>query len=361
MKIILANPRGFCAGVNMAIECLEARPRILRAAALRLSRDRPQQVSSSSASGSAGPSSSSRSTKFPRVARCSTAPTASRRRSATRPASGKLLAIDATCPLVTKVHLEAVKYATRRVHDHPHRPRGPRRGHRHHGRSARPDGPGRDGRRRRSARGPRRQQSCLSDPDDAQCRRRQHRDRRTPRTSSPRSPTRPRTTSATPPRTARRPSANWPRRPTWCSCSAARTARTASGWPRSPMRWASPAHLIDGVAEIQRSWFDRRRDRPDHRRRQRAGGRCSGVHRVSANQLRRDRSRKKRSDPKAFTSRCPSRSGNSWLPIPCSGPAPPRTNWIRSCRPTGRKGGTERGMCDVTPGPDSIANLASIT
>jgi 4-hydroxy-3-methylbut-2-enyl diphosphate reductase len=23
MKIILANPRGFCAGVNMAIECLE--------------------------------------------------------------------------------------------------------------------------------------------------------------------------------------------------------------------------------------------------------------------------------------------------------------------------------------------------
>ncbi|MFM8727229.1 MAG: 4-hydroxy-3-methylbut-2-enyl diphosphate reductase, partial [Planctomycetaceae bacterium] len=23
MKVLLANPRGFCAGVNMAIECLE--------------------------------------------------------------------------------------------------------------------------------------------------------------------------------------------------------------------------------------------------------------------------------------------------------------------------------------------------
>ena len=46
-----------------------------------------------------------------RVAPALLAPTASRPRSASRPGAGKLRAIDATCPLVTKVHLEAVKYA----------------------------------------------------------------------------------------------------------------------------------------------------------------------------------------------------------------------------------------------------------
>ena len=77
----------------------------------------------------------------------------------------------------------------------------------------------------------------------------------------PRSPTRPRTTSATPPRTARRRCASWRRRPTWCSCWAARTARTASGWPRSPASLGPRAHLIDGVAEI-RAGVVRRRRRP---------------------------------------------------------------------------------------------------
>ena len=38
--------------------------------------------------------------------------TASRPRFATRPADGSWSPIDATCPLVTKVHLEAIKYAT---------------------------------------------------------------------------------------------------------------------------------------------------------------------------------------------------------------------------------------------------------
>ena len=41
MKIILANPRGFCAGVNMAIESLERSLEFFGAPALRLSRDRP--------------------------------------------------------------------------------------------------------------------------------------------------------------------------------------------------------------------------------------------------------------------------------------------------------------------------------
>ena len=110
MKIILANPRGFCAGVNMAIECLERCARLFRATALRLSRDRPQQV---------------RRRQVPqerhRVRRVA------RRGPAGSPllysAHGvspqireqarqrQLIAIDATCPLVIKVHLEAIRYA----------------------------------------------------------------------------------------------------------------------------------------------------------------------------------------------------------------------------------------------------------
>ena len=97
--------------------------------------------------------SSSRWTRSPKARPCSTAPTGSRRRSATRPGSAQLRAIDATCPLVTKVHLEADQVRPRRLHHHPDRPRGARRGHRHHGRSPRPDGPGRDRRGRRATRG----------------------------------------------------------------------------------------------------------------------------------------------------------------------------------------------------------------
>ncbi len=41
MKIILANPRGFCAGVNMAIECLERVLEFFGPPAVRLPRDRP--------------------------------------------------------------------------------------------------------------------------------------------------------------------------------------------------------------------------------------------------------------------------------------------------------------------------------
>ena len=41
MQIILAGPRGFCAGVNMAIESLETALRRLRHADLRLPRNRP--------------------------------------------------------------------------------------------------------------------------------------------------------------------------------------------------------------------------------------------------------------------------------------------------------------------------------
>ncbi len=110
MKILLASPRGFCAGVNMAIETLETAIRIhgtpiyvfheivhnkhvvdrfVREGAVFV--DRVEEVPEGavllfSAHGVAP--------EVRRVAR-----------------ERKLNAIDATCPLVTKVHLEAIKYA----------------------------------------------------------------------------------------------------------------------------------------------------------------------------------------------------------------------------------------------------------
>jgi len=110
MKILLASPRGFCAGVNMAIETLETAIRLygtpiyvfheivhnkhvvdrfMRQGAVFV--DRVEEVPEGavllfSAHGVA-----------PEVRRVA--------------ADRGLNAIDATCPLVTKVHLEAIKYA----------------------------------------------------------------------------------------------------------------------------------------------------------------------------------------------------------------------------------------------------------
>ena len=115
MKILLASPRGFCAGVNMAIETLETAIRLygtpiyvfheivhnkhvvdrfVREGAVFVDRveDVPEgAVLLFSAHGVA-----------PEVRRVA------RERS--------LRAIDATCPLVTKVHLEAIKYAKQGYH-----------------------------------------------------------------------------------------------------------------------------------------------------------------------------------------------------------------------------------------------------
>jgi 4-hydroxy-3-methylbut-2-en-1-yl diphosphate reductase len=110
LKILLASPRGFCAGVNMAIETLETAIRLhgtpiyvyheivhnkhvvdrfTREGAVFV--DRVEEVPEGavllfSAHGVA-----------PQVRRVA--------------AERRIRAIDATCPLVTKVHLEAIKYA----------------------------------------------------------------------------------------------------------------------------------------------------------------------------------------------------------------------------------------------------------
>ena len=110
MKIILANPRGFCAGVNMAIESLERSLDFFGAPVYvyheivhnkyvveRFLRRGVVFVESLEDVPEGSPLLYSAHGVSPQIRE------QARRRS--------LQAIDATCPLVTKVHLEAVKYA----------------------------------------------------------------------------------------------------------------------------------------------------------------------------------------------------------------------------------------------------------
>src|SRR3954463_9780962 len=110
MKVILANPRGFCAGVNMAIESLERALELFGAPLYvyhEIVHNRPvverfrkrgvvfvNDVSEIPAGAHVLYSAHG-------VAPAIRAAAAERR----------LHAIDATCPLVTKVHLEAVRFA----------------------------------------------------------------------------------------------------------------------------------------------------------------------------------------------------------------------------------------------------------
>lgn len=111
MKIILANPRGFCAGVNMAIESLERALEFFGAPLYvyheivhnkyvveRFLRRGAVFVESLEEVPPGSPLLYSAHGVSPQV----------RQQARER----NLRAIDATCPLVTKVHLEAVKYAS---------------------------------------------------------------------------------------------------------------------------------------------------------------------------------------------------------------------------------------------------------
>jgi 4-hydroxy-3-methylbut-2-enyl diphosphate reductase len=111
MKIILANPRGFCAGVNMAIESLERALEYFGAPLYvyheivhnkyvveRFLRRGAVFVESLEEVPEGSPLLYSAHGVSPQI----------RQQARER----KLRAIDATCPLVTKVHLEAVKYAS---------------------------------------------------------------------------------------------------------------------------------------------------------------------------------------------------------------------------------------------------------
>jgi 4-hydroxy-3-methylbut-2-enyl diphosphate reductase len=110
MKIILANPRGFCAGVNMAIECLERAldffgPPLFvyheivhnQFVVERFRKRGTVFVESLDEVPEGSPLLYSAHGVSPQIR------DQARRR--------RLLAIDATCPLVIKVHLEAIRYA----------------------------------------------------------------------------------------------------------------------------------------------------------------------------------------------------------------------------------------------------------
>ena len=111
VKIILANPRGFCAGVNMAIESLERALDLFGTPLYvyhEIVHNRPV-VERFRKRGVVFVDRHRRSAAEGR--RCCTAPTAWPRPSARRRRNAACGAIDATCPLVTKVHLEAVRFA----------------------------------------------------------------------------------------------------------------------------------------------------------------------------------------------------------------------------------------------------------
>ncbi len=110
MKILLASPRGFCAGVNMAIDTLETAIRLYgtpiyvfheivhnKHVVDRFVREGAVFVNAVEEVPEGGVLLFSAHGVAPEVRRVA--------------AERRLRAIDATCPLVTKVHLEAIKYA----------------------------------------------------------------------------------------------------------------------------------------------------------------------------------------------------------------------------------------------------------
>ncbi len=110
MKILLANPRGFCAGVNMAIECLDETIRMFgpkvfvyheivhnKYVVERFTRQGVTFVNTIDEVPEGSILLFSAHGVSPEI----------RNQSKAR----RLQTIDATCPLVTKVHLEAIKYA----------------------------------------------------------------------------------------------------------------------------------------------------------------------------------------------------------------------------------------------------------
>jgi 4-hydroxy-3-methylbut-2-enyl diphosphate reductase len=115
MKILLASPRGFCAGVNMAIECLDQAIRMFgpniyvyheivhnKYVVERFTRQGVTFVNEISEAPIGSLLLYSAHGVSPEV----------RRQARER----KLRTIDATCPLVTKVHLEAIRFANAGYH-----------------------------------------------------------------------------------------------------------------------------------------------------------------------------------------------------------------------------------------------------
>src|ERR1700757_2352087 len=110
VKIILANPRGFCAGVNMAIESLERALELFGTPLYvyhEIVHNRPV-VERFRKRGVVFVDSMEEAPQGATVLYSAHGVAPAIRQAA---AERQLRAIDATCPLVTKVHLEAVRFA----------------------------------------------------------------------------------------------------------------------------------------------------------------------------------------------------------------------------------------------------------
>ena len=202
MRVLLANPRGFCAGVDRAIEIVE----------LALERYGPPVYVRHEIVHNRHVVEELRAKGAVFVDDLAEVPagallifSAHGVSPAVRAAAQArdLRVIDATCPLVTKVHVEAAAHGARGHGHRAGRPRGTRRSGRHDGARAGADAPGAD--RSRTSRRSR----CAIPSGSAASRRRRSRSTTRARSSrrssaaSPRSACRARTTSATRPRTAR--------------------------------------------------------------------------------------------------------------------------------------------------------------
>jgi len=114
MRIVLANPRGFCAGVNMAIECVE-RVLQLKGAPVYVYHEivhNRHVVNRLSEQGVVFVNAIEEAPVGATVVYSAHGVAPEVRRQAD---ARKLVQIDATCPLVRKVHVEAIRYARQQM------------------------------------------------------------------------------------------------------------------------------------------------------------------------------------------------------------------------------------------------------
>ena len=213
VRVMLAQPRGFCAGVIRAIDIVEQALRSLARRSTSATRSFTTAMSSRACAPKARASSKHLSEVPAGAITIFSAHGVARIVEDDAQARG-LRVLDATCPLVAKVHGQGKRYVAARPPGDPGRPRGPSRGRGHDG----PDtgaGAARANRaRRRRARSRCRYAGRLHHADDAQRRRYARGHRRARSAASPTSSGRTSTTSAMRRRTGSRPCASSPRSPT---------------------------------------------------------------------------------------------------------------------------------------------------
>ena len=110
-RVLLAKPRGYCAGVDRAVQTVEEALKLYGPPIYVRKEIVHNKHVVQHAGGARARSSSRRTRRCPRARSWSSPRTAWRPRCTSRPATRQLKAIDATCPLVTKVHQEARRFA----------------------------------------------------------------------------------------------------------------------------------------------------------------------------------------------------------------------------------------------------------